>query len=252
MTEGYRGHFATAEEAARYEQAEYAGGSYSHLLWELEQVALAPLVAEFRQIHPHLSYLDFASGTGRLPSFLEERVDAATAIEISESMAAVARRRLHRTQVLCQDITSPEATVEGQYDLITAFRFFLNAEPALRTAAMQALANRLKDETSWLVFNNHGNLWSSKLVGWPFHRLRNLGKGWQPRGNYLRHAKVMRLLNEAGLRLVRRVGLGVLGGSICQRLPYETALLWERRCAANRVLSGFGQDILYVVSCNYQ
>src|ERR1039458_10319996 len=99
MTESYRGHFDSAEEAARYEQGEYAGGSYSHLLWELEQAALAPLVTEFRHNHPHLAYLDFASGTGRLASFLEERVDAATAIEISESMAAMARRRLRRTQV---------------------------------------------------------------------------------------------------------------------------------------------------------
>jgi SAM-dependent methyltransferase len=250
MTESYRGHFDSAEEAARYEQGEYAGGSYSHLLWELEQAALAPLVTEFRHNHPHLAYLDFASGTGRLASFLEERVDAATAIEISESMAAMARRRLRRTQVLCQDITAPCATVEGQYDLITAFRFFLNAEPALRTAAMQALSSRLKDETSWLVFNNHGNLWSSKLVAWPFHRLRNLGKGWQPRGNYLRHAEVIRLLNDAGLRLVRRAGLGMLGGSICQRLPYETALRWERRCAANRLAERFGQDVIYVACRN--
>ena len=246
MTESYREHFATPEEADRYEHGEYASGSYSRLLWKLERAALAPLVAEFRHSHPHISYLDFASGTGRLPSFLEERVDAATSIEISESMVAVARQRLRRTQVLCQDITSPSATVESQYDLITAFRFFLNAEPALRSAAMQGLAARLRNETSWLVFNNHGNFWSSKLVAWPVHRLRNLGKGWQPRGNYLRHAEVMRLLNGAGLRLVRRVGLGMLGGSICQRLPYETALRWEQLCAGNWLAERFSQDVIYV------
>ena len=145
-------------------------------------------------------------------------------------------------------ITAAGVPVEGQYDLITAFRFFLNAEPALRTAAMQALASRMRDETSWLVFNNHGNLFSSKLVAWPVHRLRNLGKGWQPKGNYLRHAEVMRLLRAAGLRLVRRFGVGVFGGSICQRLPYEVALRWERWCAGNRLLNRFGQDVVYVAS----
>jgi SAM-dependent methyltransferase len=251
MIKSYRQHFNSKEEASRYEQTEYASGSYSRLLWELEQAALGPLVREFRQTHPHISYLDFASGTGRLAAFLEERVDVATAIEISESMAAVARQRLKRTRVLCKDITPAENLAEGEYDLITAFRFFLNAEPALRVAAMRALAARLKDESSWLVFNNHGNLWSSKIIAWPTHRLRNAGKDWQPQGNYMRHAEVTLLLDAVGLRLVRMVGLGVLGGSICRRLPYATALRVERLCAANRLFSRLGQDILYIVSRNH-
>jgi len=246
MTESYRTHFSTHEEALRYEQTEYASGSYSRLLWELEQAALDPLVRQFRLAHTRISYLDFASGTGRLAAYLEDRVDEATSIEISESMANVARQRVRRTQVLCKDITTVESKVEGRYDLITAFRFFLIAEPGLRSAAIRALAARLKDETSWLVLNNHGNLWSTKLLAWPLHRLRNTGKGWQPHGNYLRHAEIKRLLGEAGLRIVRMVGLGVLGGTVCRPLAYNTALRLERWCAASNLVSRFGQDIVYV------
>jgi SAM-dependent methyltransferase len=247
MTKSYRQHFNSKEEASRYQQEEYSSPSYARLLWELEQATLDPLVRQFRQTHPNISYLDFASGTGRLAAYMEDRVDLATSIEISESMANVARQRLRRTQVLCKDITSTETSVEGQYDFITAFRFFLNAEPALRTAAMRELAARLKDETSWLVFNNHGNFWSTKILMWPVHTLRNAGKGWQPRGNYLRHAEIIRLLNDAGLRIVSMIGLGVLGGTVSRRLSYDTALRLERRCAAGSLANRFAQDIVYVV-----
>src|ERR1017187_8951750 len=103
MAESYRQHFTTTEEASRYEDEEYASGSYARLLWKLEQATLDPLVRQFRQTHPTISYLDFASGTGRLAAYMEDRVDVATSIEISESMANVARQKLHRTQVLCKD-----------------------------------------------------------------------------------------------------------------------------------------------------
>ncbi|MCX6930316.1 MAG: class I SAM-dependent methyltransferase [Verrucomicrobia bacterium] len=247
MKASYREHFSTDTAAASYEQGEYAPGSYASLLWVLEQETLSSWADEFRKSRSQMQYLDFASGTGRVPSFMERYVDSSTSIEISESMASVARQRLKRTKVLCADITAENAVVEGQYDLITAFRFFLNAEPALRTAAMRALVARLKDDDSWLVFNNHGNLWSIKLLAWPMHRLRRLGKGWLPKGNYLRHAEVMRLIEDAGLRLVRRTGLGVLGGTLCRLLPYQAALRLERWCMARPWISWTGQDILYAV-----
>jgi hypothetical protein len=148
---------------------------------------------------------------------------------------------------LCKDITLSETLVEGHYDLITAFRFFLNAEPALRVAAIKALAARLKDETSWLVLNNHGNLWSSKLLAWPMHRLRSVGKGRKPYGNYLRHGEIERLLKVAGLRTIRVVGLGSLGGTVCRPLAFQTALRLEQWCAANSLINRFGQDMIYVV-----
>jgi hypothetical protein len=82
---------------------------------------------------------------------------------------------------------------------------------------------------------------------WPVHSIRKAGKGWQPQGNYLRHGEMKRLLNDAGLRIVKVVGLGVLGGTICRRLAYSTALRLERWCAASRLVNWFGQDIIYVV-----
>jgi SAM-dependent methyltransferase len=250
MTTSYKQHFAGTTEAENYDREVYATNSYSSLLWELEKAELGLLLGKIRQTHAHVGYLDFAAGTGRVSAFLETLVDKATAIEISPSMAARAGRRLCATQVLCRDITAEGAAVEDKYDLITAFRFFLNAEPNLRWAAMRALASRLRDESSLLVFNNHGNLWSLKILGWPYHRLRSAQKGWQPQGNYLRHSQVRRLLEDAGLRIVKVIGLGVLGGKIAARMPSERALRLERWFSANPFCSKFGQDQIYVVCLN--
>lgn len=246
MIDTYKRQFLAAQDAARYDENDYREGSYAHLLWELEKTVLKDLVADLRHTHHEIRYLDFAAGTGRVSALLETIVDKATAIEISQSMAARASGRLCGTQVLCRDITAAGAAVEDKYDMITAFRFFLNAEPDLRVAAMRALAGRLRDESSLLVFNNHGNLWSLKILAWPYHRMRSAQKGWQPQGNYLRHSQIKRLLESAGLRIIKVIGLGVLGGKIAARMPFERSSRLERRFSANPFFSKFGQDQVYV------
>ena len=247
-SETYRKHFANPDEAYCYEAGEYGEGSYSWLLWQLEQEVLVDIVRRFRESRNNITYLDFASGTGRIVTFMEEKVDDSTSIEISEAMAEVAKSKLHKTHVLCADITSPGANHEGVYDLITAFRFFLNAEPSLRKAAMRQLALRLRDESSQLIFNNHGNLWSIKILAWPLHRILRKRSGWVPKGNYLRHAEIVELLDQSDLKIVRQEGVGFLGGSICNKLPSGVALMIEKALSYGLLARFFGQSIVYVVS----
>src|SRR5262245_50706863 len=135
MPTTYRHEFISAGDAGRYDSVEYAPSSYSNLLWELEKPVLTAVVREFRKTHGRIDYLDFATGTGRVAAFLEHSVDVSTAIEISEAMVDRARLRLRRIELVCRDITDPTVAPDGCYDLITCFRFFLNAEPALRLEA---------------------------------------------------------------------------------------------------------------------
>jgi SAM-dependent methyltransferase len=242
----YRGHFTDPGKAAGYDRSQYAPGTYAALVNEVEQEQLAGIVDRLRATRPRVEYLDFASGTGRIIGFLEDRVDRATGIEISEAMCAQARKRLRAGSVICADITAPGAPVEGRYDLITAFRFVLNAEPALRRAAMKALAARLRDGTSVLVFNNHGNLFSHKLLLWPWHRLRTLGRGWQPEGNYMSNRQARALAAEAGLAIERTLGSAFLSPRIARLLPRGLTARLERRLARSGLLGRLGAHQMYV------
>jgi SAM-dependent methyltransferase len=225
----YSEHFQNNAEASRYETGEYGRRSYATLLWEIEQSQLDAIIQPLRKSRPRIDALDFASGTGRVAAFLESRADSVTGIEISEEMCQVARQKVQRANILRADILSPGAPVEGKYDLITAFRFFLNTESSLRLTALRALAARLRDGDSLLVFNNHGNLWSHKLLLWPLHAIRRLGKRRRLTGNYLATSEIRALLPQAGLRLVGTASCGLYSAKILKLMSYENALRAERK-----------------------
>lgn len=229
----YRDQFAGQRAAVAYDEEQYRRGSYSDLLWRVEQQQLRHVVGQLRSSHRRIDYLDFATGTGRVLGFLEPLVDTAVGIEVSEAMAQRARRRVPAASVLCRDIATAGAPVEGSYDLITAFRFVLNAEPALRAAGLAALARRLRDDSSILVVNNHGNLWSHKALLWPVHKAAGRVRPGTS-GNYLSHRAVVRLLEQAGLRVERVLGCGVLGARLARQLPEARVAEWEHRLASTR------------------
>lgn len=243
--ESYRAHFNSAERASEYETSVYGGRGYGEVVWRIEQARLHALVDEFRSTHRSIDYLDFATGTGRIISFMEGLVDTATGIEISEAMAERAVQKVVNARIISCDITMPETPIEGQYDFITAFRFVLNAEPPLRLAALKAMAARLRDNSSWLVFNNHGYPWSYRLLGYPVYAMRGLGKG-KSKPRYLTNGEVKRLAEEAGLRIDRITGCGLFSGKVTRMVSFDRAVRWEESAAQNAVLSRFGMNQIYV------
>jgi SAM-dependent methyltransferase len=240
----YRDRFTGARAAVAYDEEQYRPGSYGDLLWRVEQQQLRDVVEQLRASHRRIDYLDFATGTGRVLGYLRPLVDTATGIEVSEAMAERARARVPSATVLCRDIATAGARVEGSYDLITAFRFLLNAEPALRAAALAALARRLRGTSSLLVVNNHGNLWSHKALLWPVHKAAGRVRPGSS-GNYLSHRAVVRLVEQAGLRVERVLGCGVLGARLARLLPEARVAEWERRLAATRA-AGAAVNRMYV------
>lgn len=152
-------------------------GRHRSLVWAWEQERLREVLdrfAEGREIH----LLDFACGTGRIIGHLEGRVASATGVDVSKSMLDVARRRVQQGEILEADLTRDDALAGRRFNLITAFRFFLNAQSTLRQDAMAALAAHLADD-GFLVFNNHLQRWSlahlalaawCRVRGRPFER----------------------------------------------------------------------------------
>jgi len=187
---------------AEYEQY-YQTQAWQKFLWSREQkIILKILDKYFAGAEVHL--LDFACGTGRIAGLLENRVKTSTGVDVSGSMLAVARKKLKRTEIIEADITTENILKPRKFNLITAFRFFLNAEPELRRAAIRALVDLLDDE-GYLVFNNHQNLGSpwTKLL-YRRHRRKN------PEGifNVMSMDELEELARQAGLEIVEMFPVG--------------------------------------------
>ncbi|HUV65182.1 MAG TPA: class I SAM-dependent methyltransferase, partial [Sedimentisphaerales bacterium] len=187
---------------AEYEQY-YQTQAWQKFLWSREQkIILKILDKYFAGAEVHL--LDFACGTGRIAGLLENRVKTSTGVDVSGSMLAVARKKLKRTEIIEADITAENILKPRKFNLVTAFRFFLNAEPALRRAAIRALVDLLDDE-GYLVFNNHQNLGSpwTKLL-YRRHRRKN------PEGifNVMSMDEMEELARQAGLEIVEMFPVG--------------------------------------------
>ena len=194
-------------------KAEGMGERYDHLyatdlwhmfLWSREQRILSDFLDSYfqgRDIH----LLDFACGTGRLTSFFENRVTTSVGVDVSESMLEKARQRLNRTELIQADLTKGNVLQGRKFNLITAFRFFLNAEPKLRQAVMAVLVPLLTED-GYFVFNNHRNI-SSPMV-----RLRYIWgcKIRGGRGNFMSTKEMKNLVEDFGLEVAKIFPVGFL------------------------------------------
>ena len=81
-----------------------------------------------------LVHLDFACGTGRILEYFAGRVDSSTGVDVSDSMMEVAGRWPPKAELIEADLTQNDVLGDRRFNLITAFRFFPNAEPELRQA----------------------------------------------------------------------------------------------------------------------
>ena len=198
----YRDSHQYTAKGAEYER-HYETQAWEKFLWSREQEILLEILAKyFAGNDVHL--LDFACGTGRITSLLEDRVTTSTGVDVSGSMLAVARQKLKRTQIIEADITAENILKPRQFNLITAFRFFLNAEPELRSMAIRKLAELLTED-GCLVFNNHHNLGSPwiKLL-YARHERKN------PEGifNVMSIEQMKDLVESAGLAIVELYPVG--------------------------------------------
>jgi predicted TPR repeat methyltransferase len=149
--------------AKDYDAKLFSPGSFDAAMWEREQQLLDRIVQH--HVARRESYLDFACGTGRVLSHVERHFQTAVGLDISDTMLAAARKRVRTATLVEGDATRDPAVLDGRrFDFITAFRFFLNAQPSLRDDAMAFLASTLKDEHSRLLFNVHGNRHSTRAL----------------------------------------------------------------------------------------
>jgi 2-polyprenyl-3-methyl-5-hydroxy-6-metoxy-1,4-benzoquinol methylase len=221
---------------------------YRSVIWKIEQGILEAILGRYRlRCRESLRMLDFACGTGRILQFFENQVDSAVGIDISETMLAEAKSHLHRTELLQADLTREPVLAGRQFELITAFRFFPNAEPSLREEVMQELVTLLAKD-GILVMNNHLRCSGSKLrVRRALHRFAKRGKDRDL--HCMSDAEVEALAERFGLSIVEIHPLGVLPVLKEKRpiLPRSLISGIEHWVARNSLLANLANNRIYVL-----
>ena len=178
-------------------------------------------IGELARLTEAESVLDFACGTGRIAEIVVRARPGArlVGVDIAESMLAVAKGRVPSGEWLQADVSDLHTVVaDGSFDLVTAFRFFPNADPALRAAAVAAVAAAARPG-GFVLLNNHRNFWSTSYV------TRRLTPGSDAPG--ARNADIVGPLLDRGFTVVARRSLGVTPHS--DERAYGLPLSWTTR-----------------------
>ncbi|WP_129645600.1 class I SAM-dependent DNA methyltransferase [Peristeroidobacter agariperforans] len=219
-----RSHLGPESWAKDYDAKLFSPGSFDALLWQREQQLLDRILQQ--HVPGRDSYLDFACGTGRVLAHVEPHFRQAVGLDISETMLAVAKQRVRTTALVEGDATRDPMVLGGQqFDFITAFRFFLNAQPSLREEAMGFIASALKNEQSRLLFNVHGNRYSTRMLV--------AAKAGLTREQFasMSVSECIELAARHGLEVVEWYGIGSYDKALLRLMPLS-AWRWAERVAA--------------------
>ena len=223
---------------ASYDATIARGGFDAYMaFWEHRHLS-----AVVRKLFPRRAdrYMDFACGTGRVTATVAPLCKETVAVDVSASMMAMARERVPEACFHLCDLTREHADL-GAFDLITAFRFFGNAQDELREGALRAITARLSPG-GWLVTNNHRN---------PAALSSRLDKltGGDAAGMDLTQHKFVRLLERHGLRVHAQYPIGTwmfrsaLFGSLDAEHPRAQRL---ERWFSRRAFAGISPDVIVV------
>jgi len=166
-------------------------------IWDLEKI----IIENFLSNKKLYNQLDFASGTGRIAKFLETKVTDQSLLDSSQKMLEYSKTilNLNNTTFIHEDFT--KINLNKKFDLITAFRFFPNAEPFLRKKAMSFISDHLSD-SGILILNNHKNFWSIPFL---LERLTFRSNGFG-----MTHKEVKELVKTNNLKIYQYKSVGLI------------------------------------------
>lgn len=218
---------------------------YRSMIWILEQRLLSKIFLDYF-VDDTPRYLDFACGTGRILAFLSPYCRSAIGVDVSTSMLDVARRVAARIDVVEADITKDDQLGGKEFDLITAFRFFPNAELELRKEALGALVRHLSSD-GILVFNNHKNAGSLRFRLGAAKRWAIGGAARTRDRRTMSDLDARTLVCGAGLRIDRVYHLGVLPlADHMTWLPRDAMTTIESALSRIPFLEPLAQNLIYV------
>lgn len=144
-----------------------------------------------------IEILDFACGTGRIIGHLKNLADVnVVGCDISIEMINIAKNKYPNLNLVHGDLG--EVFDSEVFDMVTAFRFFLNAEDELRRSTLKKIHKVLKSD-GVLLFNIHVN--KNSLLGFSYRVMSKLtSRIW---GNVASLEEFEKILESTGFEIVK-------------------------------------------------
>lgn len=184
--------------------------------------------------------LDFACGTGRILEIVQSYSSEIHGLDISKDMLVEAEKKIRNKNVklICADVFEDEAVVNRDYNLITCFRFFLNADYELRKKSLRLFRKILTDD-GFLVINNHGNKWS----------LRKFYVSLKSQSRELSEKSLRELLEDNGFIIKKRYPVNFLP-KIFLKLPFSVGIVFDRLLLNMPLLKNYCINYMYICKKN--
>ena len=214
---------------------------FEHFIFDLEKIIFRHLFKKYFNFDIKSS-LDFACGTGRITKELEKYSENSFAIDVSDEMLRIARKKCKKTYFLKADISQKDVLKNKKFDLILAWRFFLNSENTLKKQILLILKKHLK-KSGYLIFNIHMNRFS--LVGLQFYIRKKIFK--QKVINTATLSEIKKLLHQTGYKIIEVYPLahfpGRLNFLILPQKVLSSIELWLTKIGIFKL---FAKDLIFI------
>jgi SAM-dependent methyltransferase len=165
----YPDHFSSPDDVVKYDEL-FESDACERVCWTVQRPILVTVLSDLRLRAPEIGNqaLDFACGSGRITGAVQDAGWSVAGLDASGAMLEVARLRLPELEFcegrLGESKADEWVAARGGFQLVTSFRFFLNAPADQREAILNLLVAQLTPR-GHLVLNNHGSGPSLRNLG---------------------------------------------------------------------------------------
>lgn len=226
-----------------YDEYTYGKDTYDNRVWNLEKQILKEIIDRHYADKTAENYLDFACGTGRICEFMEKYVDNSVGMDVSEEMVSRANKKCKKTNFVIKDFYNKKDIFDMKFDIITAFRFFLNAEQKLKNDAFKFLKEQLRGD-GLLILNVHGNKYSMRHIPFVVRHVITRGKHCL---NEMSVKDVEKLCEKNGMEIKELHPVSFLPTSTEKLLSQKQFENIEKLFAKQEILKKNAVDIIFVI-----
>ncbi len=239
----YESQFQSDDVAQNYAALYSEHDSSDARIWREQRQILAPLIREMVDDGARDAF-DFACGTGRITAFLADHgLQRVVGFDVSEQMLKIARGQRPDLEFVAANPAAavPPPAGADRADVVTAFRYFLNADERERTAMMRAMAESCRPD-GYLILHNHGHAKSSRTLWLKISR--------RP-ARILSTESIVELAKAHGFFQLRRRGTQLFPLKMYRGALGRLLLRFERKLRTSafgeRLLAAYGVDQVVVM-----